>query len=224
MARPRGDIEPRIIHAARSRFVQEGVDGASLRTIARDAKTNIGMISYYFPSKEALFLAVVEEEYRKLLSDLETIFAVGGRLEDRIRTVSERLGTMSATELDVVRLVVREAIVSSDRFHHLVSRFKRGHVPMVLSELAGAIERGEVTSSVPLPVLLVCTFGAAVLPQIAPRAVRGKLPVLLPPPPELAALVTRVLFHGIAETTPRAPPARTADTKSRTRSKRAKHH
>ena len=61
MARPRSDIEPRIVHAARRRFLKEGVDGASLRTIARDAKTSIGMVYYYFPTKDDLFFAVVEE-------------------------------------------------------------------------------------------------------------------------------------------------------------------
>ena len=31
MARPRSDVGPRIVHAARERFLKEGVDGASLR-------------------------------------------------------------------------------------------------------------------------------------------------------------------------------------------------
>ena len=35
MARPRTDIQPRIVRAARARFLAEGVDGASLRAIAR---------------------------------------------------------------------------------------------------------------------------------------------------------------------------------------------
>jgi AcrR family transcriptional regulator len=213
MARPRGDIEPRIVHAARARFVVEGVDGASLRTIARDAGTNIGMISYYFATKEELFLAVVEEVYAKLLADLEKIFAVGGPLAGRIRAVSERLGTMSATELDVVRLVVREALASSERFHRLLSRFKRGHLPMMLSALAAGVEKGEVSSDIPLPVLLVCTFGIAALPQIARRAAGREPPMgLLPEPVELADLVTGVLFQGIGAAQYRNATKRRATT------------
>ena len=38
MARPRSDIQPRIVEAARYRFLRAGVDGASLREIAKDAK------------------------------------------------------------------------------------------------------------------------------------------------------------------------------------------
>src|SRR6185295_5828153 len=71
MARPPTDIRQRILGAARARFLAEGVDGASLREIARDAKTTIGMVSYYFPAKDDLFLAVVEEVYAVLLGDLE---------------------------------------------------------------------------------------------------------------------------------------------------------
>src|SRR5262249_27779376 len=67
MPRPRTDIRVRILHAARARFAAKGVDGSSLRSIAADARTSIGMIYYYFPSKDALFLAVVEEVYGNLL-------------------------------------------------------------------------------------------------------------------------------------------------------------
>jgi hypothetical protein len=38
MGSPRTDIQPRIVRAARARFLAEGVDGASLRTIAADEK------------------------------------------------------------------------------------------------------------------------------------------------------------------------------------------
>ena len=70
MARPRSDIRPRIVDSARARFLSLGVDGASLREIARDAGTNIGMVAYYFPTKDDLFLAVVEEVYASEVADL----------------------------------------------------------------------------------------------------------------------------------------------------------
>jgi len=57
------------VEAAPSRFLLEGVDGASLRSIARDAGTSIGMVYYYFKTKDELFLAVIETAYRGLLVD-----------------------------------------------------------------------------------------------------------------------------------------------------------
>ena len=70
MARPRGDISERLIKAAREAFLTQGVDGASLREIAAEAGTSLGMITYYFPTKDDLFLAVLEQVYPKLLADL----------------------------------------------------------------------------------------------------------------------------------------------------------
>ncbi len=70
MGRTRSDLGPRIIEAARGRFLREGVDGASLRAIAADAGTSIGMVYYYFPTKDDLFFAVVEETYQHVLEDL----------------------------------------------------------------------------------------------------------------------------------------------------------
>jgi len=70
MPRPRSDIRLRILHAARARFAAKGVDGSSLRSIAAAARTSIGMIYYYFPSKDALNFTHDEEVYGRLLGDL----------------------------------------------------------------------------------------------------------------------------------------------------------
>ena len=95
MARLGSGIGTRIVHAARRRFLLEGVDGASLRAIARDAKTSIGMIYYYYPAKDDLFLAVVEEIYLALLKDLESRLDRSRPVAERIRLLYERLGALS---------------------------------------------------------------------------------------------------------------------------------
>src|SRR6266545_901848 len=105
MARPRTDIAPRILHAARARFLAEGVDGASLRAIARAAGTSIGMLYYYFSSKDDLFLAVVEEVYGALLADLARALAPDAPVEERIAALYQRIAAMSDEELSVIRLV-----------------------------------------------------------------------------------------------------------------------
>ena len=67
MARPGSDLRSRVVPAARARFLAQGVDGASLRSIADDAGTSIGMVYYYFKTKDDLFLAVVEDVYGELM-------------------------------------------------------------------------------------------------------------------------------------------------------------
>src|SRR5215470_9008440 len=112
MARPRSDIRVRIQHAARKRFLREGVDGASLRAIAKDARTSIGMVYYYFPSKDDLFLAVVEEVYERVLASLARALADDVPVSARIERLYRVLGAFHEDELTVLRLVIREALVS----------------------------------------------------------------------------------------------------------------
>jgi AcrR family transcriptional regulator len=92
MPRPKSDIDVRILHAARERFLNEGVDGASLRAIAKDARTSIGMVYYYFPSKDDLFLAVVEEVYERVVSELSAALGSDVPVVERIRRRRAHLG------------------------------------------------------------------------------------------------------------------------------------
>src|SRR5437868_8645727 len=105
MARPKSDIEPRILAAARARFLSDGVDGASLRGIASDAGTSIGMVYYYFPTKDELFFAVVDELYGKLLKDIEAAIAPDVPVRERVERLYARVARVSEEELLVMRLV-----------------------------------------------------------------------------------------------------------------------
>lgn len=200
MPRPRTDIEPRIVRAARKRFLSEGVDGASLRQIARDAKTSIGMIYYYFPSKDDLFFAVVEETYAKLLADLEQAMDRELPVQERIRRMSTRISQVSETELEVVRLIVREAISSSVRLDRLVERFKRGHLAMVLATVADGVGRGEIEGRHHPAVLMMATFALAGAPHLVRNVVGPRMPFAdLPEGEALARQLVEILFHGIGK-------------------------
>jgi AcrR family transcriptional regulator len=198
MARPRSDIQPRIVHAARARFLAQGVDGASLREIARDAGTNIGMVVYYFPTKDDLFLAVVEEVYTGVVADLAKVLDVEGPARDRLGRAFIRLGRASDLELDVIRLVAREALSSSARLRRILARFMRGHLPLLTATIADGIRSGELDATIPAPLILLACLGLGALPQIARRASRS-LPLwsTLPSAEKLAGLSIDLLFRAV---------------------------
>jgi AcrR family transcriptional regulator len=207
MARPRSDIEPRIVHAARKRFLADGVDGASLRRIGRDAGTSIGMIYYYFPTKDDLFLAVVEEIYGKVLAEWEDMLSAGGSFDERIRGVYQRIGSMSDEELEVFRLVVREALVSSSRLDRLVERFKRGHIALMLQAVLSGLSDGELDQSIHPAVLVMSTFALGVAPQIIRRVAAERLDWIgLPRGEAFAEQLVRVLLGGIGAKSAEPPP------------------
>jgi len=198
MARPATDIRLRLVHAARAQFLGLGVDGASLREIAARARTSLGMIHYYFPTKDDLFFAVVEEIYQKLLADLAAALAPGPPVVERLRALFQRVAVLSAEELDVVRLVVREALVSSARRDRLIERFLRGHVPLVLGLLDEGVRAGVLASGRPLPLLLMATFTLAGPPQVIARQVGARLRGrAVPSGAALADALLDILLHGI---------------------------
>jgi AcrR family transcriptional regulator len=198
MARPRSDIQPRIVRAARARFLESGVDGASLRTIAADAGTNVGMVFYYFPTKDDLFLAVIEEVYAKLLDDLRVALAGDDPVRARLERVFARIGRASDDELTVIRLVVREVLLSSERFGRVFARMQVGHVGMILSTLAEGVERGEIDARLPPPLLLLSSLGLGALPQFVRRAAGDRAPfATLPDPEALAHASGELLFRAI---------------------------
>jgi AcrR family transcriptional regulator len=200
MARPRSNIEPRLIAAARARFLRDGVDGASLREIARAAGTSVGMVHYYFPDKDRFFLAVVEERYAGFSDALTRIMSAAEPFEDRVRALYARLAEASDEELDVLRLVIREVLVSSTRRRLLVERFLRGHVPPVVGALLDAQRAGEIDARHPLPAVALSIAAGAIFPQVVRRVVaelRGGLPFPMPEPTDLATAVVDVLLDGV---------------------------
>lgn len=200
MARPRSDIRPRIIEAARSRFLSDGVDGASLRSIAHDAGTSIGMIYYYFPTKDDLFLGVVEDVYAGLLADLSVALSDKAPVEERIRNLYRRAAAMSEVEFVVVRIVIREALVSSSRLESLMQRFARGHLPLLVQTIQQGVREGVLTDRYPLPVLLASLGVLAIIPQIVRRLIATTSPALLamlPSPEELAPMLSEIALAGI---------------------------
>lgn len=53
------DKQIQILEVAETLFAEKGFDGTSIRDIAKEAKINIAMVSYYFGSKEKLLESLV---------------------------------------------------------------------------------------------------------------------------------------------------------------------
>ncbi len=206
MARPKSDIDARIVEAARARFLSDGVDGASLRSIAQDAGTNVGMIYYYFPTKDDLFLAVVEDAYGKVLEHLEAALREEVPTIERFRLLYRRLAAITPVEFDVIRIVMREALISSTRLKQIFARFQSGHLPLLLAAMSNGYREGEFDAGHPMPAVIATLVATAVMPQVVLRRLSSELPMvagLLPQPEQLAAAIFEVVMRGA---TPRTEP------------------
>jgi len=74
-ARDPVQTQRRILRAARNEFMRHGYSGARIERISRAARSSDRMIYYYFESKEALYLQVLESVYAEL-GDAESALAL----------------------------------------------------------------------------------------------------------------------------------------------------
>jgi AcrR family transcriptional regulator len=181
----------------------EGVDGASLRRIAKEARTSIGMIYYYYPTKDDLFLAVVEEIYSVVLADLLAALDPSLPVEERIRRLYVRVGSVTEDELLVIRLVLREALVSSKRLDRIVELFWRGHVPLILRLVGDGIANGTFDDRIHPAVLFISMMALGGPGQLMRRvlAARASFPGI-PSGAELSERMLENLLHGIGKKQP----------------------
>lgn len=208
MARPRSDIRARVLSAARKQFLREGVDGASLRRIAKSARTSIGMVYYYFPSKDDLFHAVVGETYDAILADFAEALKPDAPFEQRVKRFYVRIGKLTEREFEVMRLVVREALVSAPRLERLVERFKQGHLALIATAVGDGIAAGKVDPSHHPALLVLFTLIAGAMPQLLLRVAGDNFPFPDVPRGEaLAEQLVRLLVSGVGK----HPPSTSGD-------------
>ena len=85
---PSAGARERLIEAALDAFGRDGFDGAGTREIARQARTNLAAIGYYFGGKEGLHRAVAAylvANIRERIGSLVATAEPGGDLEPHDR-------------------------------------------------------------------------------------------------------------------------------------------
>ena len=69
-----------ILDAAERQFSERGYEGVSLRQIMEEAAVQMGQLQHYFPSKDAVFVGVVERRLPDILKDYSEAMAELDRL------------------------------------------------------------------------------------------------------------------------------------------------
>ena len=148
-----GEVDDRILGAAHQMFMEHGLDGARIDEIARLARAGKPTIYARFPTKEALFEAVVARNAAKIRANFETYEPAGATIEERLvnigTVVLERL--LSSEVIDFMRMASTEA----RRFPKLANMGRMARergvqaVARVLSEVARADEIGTYPAFAP---------------------------------------------------------------------------
>jgi AcrR family transcriptional regulator len=180
-----GEVESRILDAARRVFLERGLAGASIDEIAELACAGKPTIYARFPGKEALFSAVVMRKVAANVARFANFVPAGA-------TIEERLASVGATVLrqllagDTVGLL-RLSIAEARRFPDLASSVHRmarerglQAVARLLAEVAQSDELGHLPAFAPqcLAKTADIFLDLVVLPLLH-RALHGEKPKVL---------------------------------------------
>jgi TetR/AcrR family transcriptional regulator len=126
-AQQRDATRERIVAAAVKAFAEKGFRGASTRDIARRARTNQGLITYHFRSKDALWRAAVE----RIFGMLEKRLAEGAAAlasddpRERARAMIRQYVRFTAAHPELFRIMVDAGNHSDARMRWLVDTHVR---------------------------------------------------------------------------------------------------
>jgi AcrR family transcriptional regulator len=108
-ARQNGDgMRTRILDAAERMFAERGYAGATTREIASEADINKRMLFYYYPTKDALYRAVLERVIANLIAIHERFRNDPGPVG--IGEAAEGLVVFAAAHLGALKILHREII------------------------------------------------------------------------------------------------------------------
>ncbi len=118
-----GEVDTRILDAARRVFLERGFAGASIDEIAAQAGAGKPTIYARFPGKEALYTAVVMRETEGKVARIESEPAAEDSLEARLRGIATTI--LERALLDETVNLMRLSISEARRFPELANSVRR---------------------------------------------------------------------------------------------------
>lgn len=137
-----------ILDAALSEFSEHGFEGARMEDVARRARVSKGTVYLYYPTKQALFEALVRRDIAPRVA-LASLFLKGydGPLEPALMRIADMAGV--AIQTGKLPIYPKLLIAEAGRFPDLAAFYRREVVGVMLEALTAlfdrALNRGEIS-------------------------------------------------------------------------------
>jgi AcrR family transcriptional regulator len=171
-----GQVDERILNAARKIFLGRGFDGASMDEIAVAARAGKPTIYARFGDKRALFTAVVTRDVLSRIAQFNSETPTGGTIEERLARVA--IAMLHWTLEDERMALMRLAIAEAQRFPDLASTVSRAARQLstevaarFLGEMAQSGELGTLPAFAPERLTATARFFLDLV--IVPMLLRG---------------------------------------------------
>ncbi|MGI9254966.1 MAG: TetR/AcrR family transcriptional regulator, partial [Thermomicrobiales bacterium] len=181
-----------VLDAALEVFARDGYGNAAVDDIARVSSTSKGGVYFHFPSKQALFLALMDEAGGMLLDRVEQAMAAeSDPLARGDAALKSALATFGKNRT-LARLLLVEAVGAGKEFHLKLSELHAAFAALITRFLDEAVASGSLPAH-DTALAGIAWFGA--INQVVTRWVlTGEPRKLEAVYPELRAL----LVHGVA--------------------------
>ncbi len=146
------DRVAKILDIAAEAFIEQGFEGASVNEIARRASASKTTLYFRFPTKQKLFLAVLERRMNLVFNQVSTALPIDAPIERTLKKFGSRLLQLALSE-DQIGLL-RVLSMESSRFPELGERFyelgpKRG-ITQLGHYMREQIKRGRLMKADPM--------------------------------------------------------------------------
>jgi len=152
------DVRRKLLEAAAQHFSESGLERANVDAISVAAGYAKGTIYNYFPSKQALFGAVIEEASRRAAEHYREV-QPGETTREHLLALAQADLAVLRQEEDFMKVLLREALSFRPETYALVTEHLGPYVLEVEAALARGVARGEVRSDRPTPQLALLFVG-----------------------------------------------------------------
>jgi AcrR family transcriptional regulator len=151
-----------LLEAAAAEFAREGRDGANVNRISRRAGFAQGTVYNYFPSKDELFFAVVEEACSRAAAGADSVPETAATRERLLAAVAADVDWARNNEA-FARVLVREALAADiDVYVHIIQA-AAPFMEKVVTILVDGIQRGDIGDDIPVEQLTLTLVGLTLL-------------------------------------------------------------
>lgn len=177
----------RLLGAAAQEFARAGYERANVDGISLAAGYAKGTIYNYFPSKEELFLAVVEEATAQAAAAAPA--PVDGSAWERLTAALTGFCRWAGQQDPLARVLVRECLMGTPGLYPRVIGAEWPLTAQLETIIADGMQQGQIRSDTPADLLALATAGLTDLALAQHWASEGTRPTLA----EIPALVLTLL-------------------------------
>ena len=169
--------EEKILEAAKSEFLEFGLYGARMQSIANRAGMNKALLHYYFRNKEQLFDKVFESALERYFSNMDVLSEEQLDFKERVHRLADRFLDFLTEYPQMALFLIKEVSANQALFIEKVEKSQKGNTTL-LKALMDANRKGLISVQDPMlffvQLISLCTYPFVAKPLFSVIAERNE--------------------------------------------------